>query len=338
MQSGFPRARGDSRQRGRRPTHYGKVSPRTRGFKEQHHTRPRQPLAFPAHAGIQGSHPAARPRELGFPRACGDSRRFQRLPANTQAPYPRMRGFKQGVMGRDVVVRASPRMRGFKGVDVADLRRAAALPAHAGIQGSRLSHPPTKTSFPRACGDSRITITGTAPAAALSLRMRGFKVVHRQRVQHRAAFPAHVGIQGAYDRTCGNRLCLPRVCGIQGYAAGRLGWRWCFPRECGDSRNHCWQIDASVRLSPRMRGFKAELALGEAARFVFPAHAGIQGTRQTPGSTSRGLPRACRDSRAQGRALDRVFRLSPRMRGFESNWPSTPFCPRAFPAHAGIQG
>ena len=292
---------------------------------------------FPAHAGMDRN-----PRKPGYtplrvPRACGDGPATQDIYSLPSTCSPRMRGWTEfqarggrieirvpracgdGPMvweGRVTASACSPRMRGWTVDVVRCLRGRRVFPAHAGMDRDFSWEPASWPGVPRACGDGPSSMPPGLAAMPCSPRMRGWTANPPHHAGVAEVFPAHAGM----DRTePPARLCKPSV-----------------PRACGDGplANHL-RVELDM-CSPRMRGWTVIRDHHQAVIEVFPAHAGMDRTRNTQQFEALSVPRACGDGPLKSVQLSRHARCSPRMRG----WTAFAQCALrptgVFPAHAGM--
>ena len=375
--AGLPRTRGDRPQVDRRPSRLRWPSPHTRG--STHHSRDllRGDRAFPAHAGIdvpagsvwgetrclprtRGDRPAQiaaiKQQSKPSPRTRGST--FVRLLARRPIPafpahagidprarclisaprcLPRTRGdrpWDHMVIGATLApsphTRGSTRRRGARGGG------GLAFPAHAGIDQHRHRDHRAVLRLPRTRGDRPVAARIRPPSAEPSPHTRGSTHGDVPAQPARAAFPAHAGIDPALSPTAPRRTRLPRTRGDR-------------PRFDHGSRTR-------LQPSPHTRGSTPAIGRFAGRSVAFPAHAGIDPTRQQGERRPPCLPRTRGDrphpsaKRASCAGLPRTrgdrplpFRPSlihalpsPHTRGSTSLISALAARHAAFPAHAGI--
>ena len=153
--------------------------------------------------------------------------------------------------------------------------RQGSIPAHAGEPSSRSSTIPWLRVYPRACGGTRCTTTGTWKAAGLSPRMRGNLPHTADPHDASGSIPAHAGEPRAVPRGVGFLLGL----------------------------------------SPRMRGNLTAVESKIDDLGSIPAHAGEPSQQPPSSFCSGVYPRACGGTFPTAAIVLLQWGLSPRMRG-----------------------
>ncbi len=236
----------------------------------------RERRVVPAHAGVVPDEKKRCIKGTGGPRACGGG------PARL-------------TLGAYLTV-WSPRMRGWSPVPGGDERRAAVVPAHAGVVPRKVVATDLLLCGPRACGGGPRQSVMNPSAAPWSPRMRGWS-------------------QDA-------ALALARLAGG--------------PRACGGGPDTVASIISGLAWSPRMRGWSHRVQRDQYCRVVVPAHAGVvpsgSGSPRTP---NRG-PRACGGGPRVAGVAEEPMAWSPRMRGCPFQHHCQHAERMWSPAHAGV--
>ena len=209
----------------------------------------------------------------------------------------------------------SPRVRGNRVVVFPVLTGNGSIPARAGEPAAQIRRRSRRTVYPRACGGTRLTHTGTLTLHGLSPRVRGNRVVVFPVLTGNGSIPARAGEPAAQIRRRSRRTVYPRACG--GTIDGRR------------------LSTGAGGLSPRVRGNLRQCIPRPRWRWSIPARAGEPGRRLPGADWKRVYPRACGGTGGSDPAPKPKNGLSPRVRGNHAR--CHPFSPsrRSIPARAG---
>ena len=209
----------------------------------------------------------------------------------------------------------SPRVRGNPNEFTDEGQLAGSIPARAGKPSGRSTTRPGRRVYPRACGETDITIFAGQAVDGLSPRVRGNPGLLASRPLPRRSIPAHAGKPPWPD-------------------SARPGAA-VYPRACGETREFDERSAVKSGLSPRVRGNRA-LAFLQAPRVgSIPARAGKPLPKPPSTAHSSVYPRACGETECRKCQGGTWEGLSPRVRGN----PDGPLRPlgehRSIPARAG---
>jgi hypothetical protein len=146
--------------------------------------------------------------------------------------------------------------------------------------------------------------------------MRGYLSLLQRRRQKQGSIPADAG--------------LPVADGV-GVPALRV-----YPRGCGATPAHAKAEMEEDGLSPRMRGYLANLVDRRDAARSIPADAGLPKIVENDRHACQVYPRGCGATDEKGRRKLLETGLSPRMRGYQNHPAKVPRQERSIPADAGL--
>ncbi len=251
------------------------LSPRVRGNPSGAWRDSAQEGSIPARAGQPFWRLAGQRPRGAYPRACGAT--FQQA---------EVVGHGWGL---------SPRVRGNPAVPHSCAPTIGPIPARA---GQPVMAPPvamTMKAYPRACGATHHRGNQRAQQRGLSPRVRGNPCNNPGYYCPQGPIPARAGQPAA-------RQPSPRRPGA-------------YPRACGATRHRCLFLQQLEGLSPRVRGNRGDVALGQGAVGPIPARAG----QPLPGGRgrcrSKAYPRACGATQVMLNRTSPMVGLSPRVRG-----------------------
>ena len=193
--------------------------------------------------------------------------------------------------------------------------RHGSIPAHAGKPGTKTSPSARTGVYPRACGETWVSIDFLEAIMGLSPRMRGNREKVISEIFNLGSIPAHAG--------------KPR--GDQGLPARD----WVYPRACGETLGLGIRLYPFLGLSPRMRGNQIGVVKGLPHLGSIPAHAGKPRGDQGLPARDWVYPRACGETLGLGIRLYPFLGLSPRMRGNQRELQAVEAGAGSIPAHAG---
>ena len=207
-------------------------------------TSVRDPVGFPAHAGMDPAHQGLHDRAAGFPRPRGDG--------------PLLIGEAHQHQ------RVSPPTRGWTVACPGHPRQACGFPAHAGMDPNELGRSRPDRRFPRPRGDGPMPPEAQWYIDGVSPPTRGWTHASECRRTGKGGFPAHAGMD-----------LLPWRA-----PPGRSG----FPRPRGDGPYYCGKNARGRWVSPPTRGWTFLVIGLKKLGGGFPAHAGMDRspTRQRP--------------------------------------------------------
>ena len=194
------------------------------------------------------------------------------------------------------------------------------IPARAGEPASANKRSRPVRVYPRACG-------GTFDAAAAERRISGLSPRVRG---NRAGCVGQPGWAGSIPARAGEPTD-----GAPGLETGRV-----YPRACGGTCSWVHSRDRGTGLSPRVRGNRLRVLLGQVLQRSIPARAGEPRRRQTSPPAHAVYPRACggnRHNRERHGVRISTQGLSPRVRGNRAQSPGhrRMSISRSIPARAG---
>jgi hypothetical protein len=146
--------------------------------------------------------------------------------------------------------------------------------------------------------------------------MRGYLSLLQRRRQKQGSIPADAG--------------LPVADGV-GVPALRV-----YPRGCGATPAHAKAEMEEDGLSPRMRGYLANLVDRRDAARSIPADAGLPKIVENDRHACQVYPRGCGATSMTSRPVFPFPGLSPRMRGYPGVRGRNPRLPGSIPADAGL--
>ena len=155
----------------------------------------------------------------------------------------------------------SPRMRGNLRAVPHSARHSRSIPAYAGEPTRWALSRVGRKVYPRVCGGTRRRSAMMAVSKGLSPRMRGNLATAQISARRRRSIPAYAG--------------EPETAQILAISAE------VYPRVCGGTLYRCKQPRRSRGLSPRMRGNRRRIPLGDAPPRSIPAYAGEPTALQT---------------------------------------------------------
>ena len=231
--------------------------------------------SIPAHAGKPPAHTRESAGEGVYPRACGETRSSGSKQTHCKGLSPRMRGNPEG--------------------SDAPAPGSGSIPAHAGKPRWRPSGRSPTRVYPRACGETLVSLVLIHALRGLSPRMRGNRGEDGTTTLEDGSIPAHAGKP------------WPRP---GSPAPSRV-----YPRACGETTYTNIEHQGIEGLSPRMRGNPAPRPPQQHRVGSIPAHAGKPGYAQLHKTSLRVYPRACGETRNAETRRRQIQGLSPRMRG-----------------------
>ena len=209
----------------------------------------------------------------------------------------------------------SPRLRGSHQRDGLARLNERPIPAPAGEPWAGSAGRWGQRAYPRACGGAEDHLVAGARFSGLSPRLRGSHPCGPGCRHRRRPIPAPAG------EPCSG---LPRTATSGAY-----------PRACGGARAAPPAGSERSGLSPRLRGSLLFAVLPMTMLGPIPAPAGeprsIAGTR----CRSRAYPRACGGASRNASPGDRIWGLSPRLRGSRRPAGASTWARRPIPAPAG---
>ena len=230
----YPRACGGTSQETTPASPGVGLSPRMRGNHRGRARAVRRLRSIPAHAGEPRRGRSRRRPVRVYPRACGGTSSLSM--------------FAHSIAG------LSPRMRGNPLSCCSTTERWGSIPAHAGEPRVRVSVGSVLWVYPRACGGTTISASGSPVTGGLSPRMRGNQGNRADAHRRTGSIPAHAG-----EPRNGN----PHL--------SRSG---VYPRACGGTVDEAGHGAAAQGLSPRMRGNHLSTDGTLVNGGSIPAHAG----------------------------------------------------------------
>ena len=294
------------------------VSPPTRGWTPDDQSRSPRRRGFPAHAGMDPLEDVRVIMVTGFPRPRGDGPHSNLTVAGTGMVSPPTRGWTH---------------------DTKSCRRSEiGFPAHAGMDPHTPSGPHQSEGFPRPRGDGpAATGVTSANSTAVSPPTRGWTPPVVLHLRQNPGFPAHAGMDLSY--------------------VGRQDGAGRFPRPRGDGPMAKVARPWRDRVSPPTRGWTLIAIDRRCAARGFPAHAGMDPSKEAHRPGGDGFPRPRGDGPCNRPCrrypADRFPR--PRGDGPQSTLPALPGRPVSpptrgwtvegrnpvtghigFPAHAGM--
>ncbi len=174
----------------------------------------------------------------------------------------------------------------------------------------------TRGTAPRARGDGPSCRGYLNIWTPCSPRTRGWTHQAAVAADHDDLLPAHAGMDPRTQSSHYGGVAAPRARGD--------GPR---PNAASVPTNDC---------SPRTRGWTQEKYVRQAARYLLPAHAGMDPRTSATTSARPTAPRARGDGPRHRAPPDRAARCSPRTRGWTQPWVSALLLDQLLPAHAGM--
>ena len=271
-----------------------------------------------------------------YPRVCGGTKGWFALQPLCKGLSPRMRGNLQGL-----------------GLTLHDVR---SIPAYAGEPPAGPYRTAIVEVYPRVCGGTDNSASGTNWARGLSPRMRGNPLPTCINSVSAGVYPRVCGgtpaisprprcQSGLSPRMRGNlvlvlsglavRRSIPAYAGEPPAAPGQLAGRQVYPRVCGGTYYAAYAYVAGTGLSPRMRGNPVnDKELRLSARSI-PAYAGEPRPYRPGRDASQVYPRVCGGTCPSASHMWSAKGLSPRMRGNLALVPAILCAFRSIPAYAG---
>ena len=229
------------------------LSPRVRGKRPAQNRRRTYGRSIPACAGETLIIGVVLVVIKVYPRVCGGNRRGWAV-----------HGHRTGL---------SPRVRGKRGVCVAEARWTGSIPACAGETGGLRRIRGRWWVYPRVCGGNVISCQQAGYARGLSPRVRGKLPMREGKTPCPRSIPACAGETPTAPAIAGHAGVYPRVCGGN-YSAG-----------CVQSGQH--------GLSPRVRGKRFNISATGNLVGSIPACAGETGRCARAGPPEWVYPRVC---------------------------------------------
>ncbi len=250
---------------------------------------------IPARAGEPRNLGARPPGPPVYPRACGGTTPSRR------------RWWRQWAL--------SPRVRGNHFALFLLVNKPGSIPARAGEPGLRSMLERVGWVYPRACGGTDATREGCVVHDGLSPRVRGNRPVGPPRCACIGSIPARAGEPRGYQDCDWSAWVYPRACGgtVQAYA---IRYR-------------------PPGLSPRVRGNRGVVRVGQQGQRSIPACAGEPGLSSQICLVGAVYPRACGETEAALGYAALGCGLSPRVRGNRPHRRPRPSSLRSIPARAG---
>ena len=271
----YPRGCGGTRPRTRSVSRSRGLSPRVRGNLDAAAPQRSTQGSIPAGAGEPERHRCRKYDHGVYPRGCGGTTSTNLLAGFTKGLSPRVRGNRT----------ATPRPRGDLG----------SIPAGAGEPKSGRSSAPRNSVYPRGCGGTSSSTSGTSLSRGLSPRVRGNQVDDRHPPPRRGSIPAGAGEPTASDTTGTPDTVYPRGCG-------------------GTVQRD--SLESSCRgLSPRVRGNLLRVLIHVDRDGSIPAGAGEPWSAGRGNGRSRVYPRGCGGTSRSRTGRPGSSGLSPRVRG-----------------------
>ena len=230
--------------------------------------------------------------------------------------YPRVCGGTRGAGEGGRGVRGlSPRVRGNPGGQGLLRLSGGSIPACAGEprRSGRCTRP--RWVYPRVCGGTMASCFGMLLISGLSPRVRGNLHPPREQGAGSGSIPACAGEPSSSAAA----WWPPRV----------------YPRVCGGTRGPGSREGRGEGLSPRVRGNRGDLLVGEVRLGSIPACAGEPGARSSMRVRTRVYPRVCGGTRSASEACKANWGLSPRVRGNPRHRDGHAIIPGSIPACAG---
>ena len=294
--AGIPRTRGDGPHLSTASRQSEPDSPHARGWTRVVDRRRRRADGFPARAGMDRRRSLRRTSAARIPRTRGDGPHTDYARSIQQGDSPHARGWTRA--GRS------------EGAD------QHGFPARAGMDPGHRSAHQSAPRIPRTRGDGPSKRTLRAFRRQDSPHARGWTPQGSRHLAIRPGFPARAGMDPRWKArsTSGSRIPRTRGDGPVVYAVLSHG-----------------NLD-----SPHARGWTARRNALSAIPGGFPARAGMDPVRGTPGFPRRWIPRTRGDGPS---ASDRGYRLapdSPHARGWTTIRRAPRCATRGFPARAGM--
>ena len=291
------------------------LSPRVRG----------NPLRIAGVSPVIGSIPAGAGEPSGawtcpaarrvYPRGCGGTRSAARGPRLRQGLSPRVRGNRGRGLQEHDAAGSIPAGAGEPHSPAGKTVAARSIPAGAGEPTLPDGTVVEFTVYPRGCGGTRSLRRLWRMATGLSPRVRGNPGLDLGEVTEGGSIPAGAGEPGSSRSRSGRSQVYPRGCG---------GTHGC------PSNMSIWQ-----GLSPRVRGnHDAPLAAAHPP-WSIPAGAGEPGRRGRIRTRGEVYPRGCGGTSGIAPTPDKMWGLSPRVRGNRRRVDEQPPSDRSIPAGAG---
>ena len=301
-------------------------SPPTRGSVARSDHVPAHGSPLPAHAGVS---------------------RYSSTSAAAIPPAPRPRGGQSfGGNNAQELPSRSPPTRGSVEPAHHRGRRAAPLPAHAGVSRSMSLSPTGRSAAPRPRGGQSFDVAITDRAQRRSPPTRGSVAGRGHAMRAARPLPAHAGVSrrtpprdpasNAAPRPRGGQSVLSAHAGVSRHRPGSRVMPRAAPRPRGGQSVKLSQLSLGTFRSPPTRGSVGGLASAGRCRRPLPAHAGV--SRCLPCYALRGRPAPRPRGGQSQRILDALQPevRSPPTRGSVGRARRAGRGRAPLPAHAGV--
>ena len=244
-------------------------------------------------------------------------------------------GTGQGGHGRGQHQGLSPRVRGNRVREIAQLIGGRSIPACAGEPSMTRHRPAAARVYPRVCGGTMRPDARWRRPSGLSPRVRGNLLVNLLPLMVVRSIPACAGEPGGGQSGKKIKGSIPACAGEPSDGCRRSGRAWVYPRVCGGTVSLLVGPAARAGLSPRVRGNHSVLSWRPVRSGSIPACAGEPYGQALAYHIHTVYPRVCGGTIGLGLILRATSGLSPRVRGNPTHLVTIGSINRSIPACAG---